>query len=280
MLNLSGKLTPSIGGTPPAGEIETIFTVTTANFQNAVLMASMARPVLAYFTASWCGPCKQLRPALEKVVQAQGGKIGLAVIDIDQNPDLAGAMRVQSVPQIYAFVGGQPADGFMGALPESEIKEFIAKVLKMAGIAAAPDEAAGNPADPFADARAVWSDGNLAAAIIAYKTLQPDTALKPRAEKATTFLNLLLPYGSASALANAESAATKTAESQHTLALAALAHGQFERGFDALLASIKAERKWQEERARTDFVTLSEILGLEDPLVVAARRKLSSILFS
>lgn len=251
-----------------------IFPVTAVDFQQKALMESMRRPVLAYFTASWCGPCKQLRPLLEKVVTAAAGKVALAVIDIDQNPELAQAMRVQSVPQVYAFVGGHPVDGFMGAQPESQLKAFINKLLG----AGADDETTSG--DPFAEARTQWRDGNLVAAIASYKNLTAEDMYKTRAEKAAAFLNLLLPHGSAAALANAEKAADKTAETQHALALAALAHGQFERGMDALLASIKADRKWQDERARTDFVTLSEILGLEDPLVVASRKKLSSILFS
>jgi len=265
---------------PSAPDPETITAVTAANFQSAVLMASLQRPVLAYFTASWCGPCKQLRPLLEKTVTAQAGRVLLAVIDIDQNPDLATAMHVQSVPQVYAFVGGQPVDGFMGALPESEMKKFIMKILQMTGQKTGDEELKAYTADPFAQARAHWEDGNLAAAIAAYKNLQSDTTYKTRTEKAAAFLNLLLPYGAAGNLAKAQAIATPAAEAQHSLALAALAQGQLEQGFQALLSSIKADRKWQNERAREDFVTLSEILGLEDPMVIAARKKLSSILFS
>ena len=234
-------------------------------------MESMKRPVLAYFTASWCGPCKQLRPSLEKIVAVQNGKVALAVIDVDQNQELAGAMRVQSVPQIYAFVGAQPVDGFAGALPESQLKAFIAKLLKMAGAEHAeelPEEAEVPGATPRTD----WEDGNLVAAMSGYKELKN--------EKAAEFIKSLIPLGAANVLPAAQTAAVKTADSQHALALAALAQGKFELGFDALLASIKMDRKWRDERARQDFVILSEILGLEDSLVVANRKKLSSILFS
>jgi len=255
-----------------------VFTATAADFQQTILMASMQRPILAYFTASWCGPCKQLRPLIEKTVRAQGGKIGLAVIDIDANPDLAQAMRVQSVPQVYAFVGGQPVDGFMGVVPESQLKTFIAKLLAMTGDGA--EEEAVDNNDPFAQAFRDWSDGNIPAAIMAFKELTADDPYKARAEKAVKFLQDLLPHGAPGALEKAQTAAGKTAESQHALALAAIAQGQFEMGMEALLASIKADRKWQDDRARTDFVALSEILGLEDERVTAARKKLSSILFS
>ena len=277
MMNLSPK--PAAPGAILAQpESAAIFAVTAANFQQSVLMASMQKPVLAYFTASWCGPCKQLRPLLEKIVTAQNGKVTLAVIDIDANPDLAAAMRVQSVPQVYAFASGQPVDGFMGVQPESELKKFIAKILAMMGLGGEKEPL--DTTDPFAQPLSDWSDGNIAAAIIGYKELAANAVHNVRAEKAATFLATLLPHGSSAALANAESVADRTAESQHNLALAALAQGRFDRGMDALLASIKFDRKWQDERARTDFVMLSEILGLEDPLVVVSRKKLSSILFS
>jgi putative thioredoxin len=211
-----------------------------------------------------------LRPALEKTVLAQGGKVALAVIDIDQNQELAAAMRVQSVPQVYAFVGAQPVDGFAGAVPESQLKTFIANVLKMAGLAA--DDAAAEVEEAARVPRTDWEDGNLVAAMAGYKEIKN--------EKAAEFLKNLIPLGAANVLPAAQAAATKTPDSQHALALAALAQGKFEQAFDALLASIKADRKWNDERARQDFVALSEILGLEDPLVVASRKKLSSILFS
>ena len=258
-----------------------VFAITTADFQQSVLMASMQHPVLAYFTASWCGPCKQLRPLIEKVVRAQAGRIGLAVIDIDANPDLASAMHVQSVPQVYAFVSGQPVDGFMGAQSESQLKTFIAKLLAMVGQSegdAKPKPE--NDSNPFAQAMNDWGDGNLPAAIMSFKELTADAMHKSRAEQAVKFLQDLLPYAAPGNLEKIQSSVTKTPEAQHSLALAALAQGDFETGLDALLASIKLDRKWQDERARTDFVTLSGILGLEEPRVVAARKKLSSILFS
>lgn len=257
---------------------EAIFPVNAQNFQQNVLMGSMERPVLAYFTASWCGPCKQLRPVLEKAINALGGKIGLAVIDIDQNQDLAGAMRVQSVPQIYAFVNGQPVDGFMGMIPESQIKTFLNKLLAMMGQGAEEEE--GEQDDPFAYARTAWSDGNLAEAISIYKAIEDQ---KPRAENAAKFLQSLMIHGAPGALDKARDGAQKNSKDaavQYQLALAALAQGQFAEGLDALLASIKADRNWEEEKARQEFVRLSEILGLEDELVIASRRKLSSILFA
>jgi len=264
---------------PNTAALDSVFAVTTADFQQSVLMASMQRPIVAYFTASWCGPCKQLRPLIEKVVRAQVGKVGLAIIDIDANPDLASAMRVQSVPQVYAFVRGQPVDGFMGAQPESQLKTFIGKLLAMMGQGTGGEEE-GRVDDPFAQAMNDWSDGNLPAAILSFKELAADAAHKSRAEQAVKFLQDLLPHAAPGNLEKMQSAMAKTAEAQHSLALAALAQGDFNTGLDALLVSIKLDRKWQDERARTDFVALSGILGLEEPRVVAARKKLSSILFS
>ncbi len=264
---------------PGSADAPAIFTVTTQDFQQSVLMASTQRPVLAYFTASWCGPCKQLRPVLEKAVNALGNKIGLGVIDIDANQDLAAAMRVQSVPQIYAFVNGQPVDGFMGMIPESQVKTFLNKLLAMMG-QETEEDVEGEADDPFAYARTAWSDGNLAEAITIYKAIEDQ---KPRAEKAVKFLQGLMLHGAPGNLEKMRAAAEKNpkdAAAQHAFALAALAQGQFNPAMDGLLASIKIDRKWEEERARNDFVTVSEILGLEDELVVASRRKLSSILFS
>lgn len=271
-------LNNSAAGAPGDPALPSIFTVSTKDFQQHVLMASMQRPILAYFTASWCGPCKQLRPMLEKAVMALGGKVGLAIIDIDQNKDLAAAMQVQSVPQVYALINGQPVDGFMGVIPESQIKTFLNKILTMAG--GAPEEEQGEQADPFAYARTEWSDGNLAEAISIYKAIEDQ---KPRAEKAAAYLQSLMIHGAPGALDKARAAAEKKpkdAAAQFALAQAALAQGQFDQALDALLASIRADRKWEEEKARNEFVTLSEILGLEDALVIASRRKLSSILFS
>jgi putative thioredoxin len=138
----------------------------------------------------------------------------------------------------------------------------------------------GEQDDPFQYARTAWADGNLPEAILTYKAIEDQ---KPRAETAAAFLQILMAHGSAENFTKTQGVAEKNpkdAAAQHAFALAAMAQGQFALGFDALLASIKADRAWQDARARTDFVTLSEVLGLEDDIVIAYRRKLSSILFA
>ena len=105
--------------------------VTDVNFEQAVVQSD--RPVLVDFWAPWCGPCKQLTPVLEKVVLAAKGKVRLVKMNIDENPELAQQMRIQSIPAVYAFVGGRPVDGFMGALPESQIRQFVDNLLRAGG---------------------------------------------------------------------------------------------------------------------------------------------------
>src|SRR3954471_3861553 len=116
-----------IGGGQGAGPgaAVAVIDVTTATFMAEVVDASFEQPVIVDFWAPWCGPCKQLGPALEKVVRQANGKVRMVKINIDENPQLAQQMRIQSIPAVYAFVNGQPVDGFMGALPESQLKQFV-----------------------------------------------------------------------------------------------------------------------------------------------------------
>src|SRR5690606_8224766 len=124
----------SLNSSQPQAQPEPALIVdsSTARFQADVLEASLSRPILVDFWAPWCGPCKQLTPALEKVVNALGGKIALVKINVDENQALAGQMGVQSIPAVFGFVGGRPIDGFMGALPESEVAKFAQKMIDAA----------------------------------------------------------------------------------------------------------------------------------------------------
>src|ERR1700722_12037108 len=120
--------------------------VTTASFETDVIAASMETPIVVDFWAPWCGPCKQLAPALEKAVAATRGKVRLTKINIDENPDLAQALRIQSIPTVYAFFQGRPVDAFQGAVPDSQVKQFVDRLASQAGgddgVAAALEQAA------------------------------------------------------------------------------------------------------------------------------------------
>jgi putative thioredoxin len=121
---------------PPPGDI--IKDATDASFMADVVEASRETPVIVDFWAEWCGPCRQLGPALEKAVTAAKGKVRLVKVDIDKNPTYAGQLRVQSIPAVFAFVDGKPVDGFMGALPDSQVRDFVDKLAKSAKGGASP----------------------------------------------------------------------------------------------------------------------------------------------
>src|ERR671916_3459046 len=123
----------------PAADDILIKDTTTAGFRQDVIRESRQQPVLVDFWAPWCGPCKQLTPALEKAVKAAGGKVKLVKMNIDEHPQIAGQLGIQSIPAVIAFQRGQPVDGFMGALPESQVKGFIERLVGPAGPSAAED---------------------------------------------------------------------------------------------------------------------------------------------
>ena len=286
----------------------------TANFAADVLDASMETPVIVDFWAPWCGPCKTLGPAIERVVNNAGGAVKLVKIDIDQNPEIAQQMRVQSIPAVFAFAGGRPVDGFVGALPESQIKSFVDRVLQAAG--GAPGD---NPIDAaFEQAEAAAEAGDYQAAGSIYQQLvQHDPGnMKAvagfamalvkleQAEAAEEFLAQLPPeQQDAPELASVRAAlelAAQAGEAQaelaglqakvirdpqdlqarYDLAVAQSALGQNEDAIDGLLEIMEKNRAWNEEAARLQLLKVFEALGPTDPLTVSGRRRLSSLLFS
>ena len=317
----SGQYSTTVqyGGTEPArpkvalGEAPTadvIKDTTTAAFAADVVQESRRQPVLVDFWAPWCGPCKQLTPLLEKAVRAAGGKVKLVKMNIDDHPSIAGQLGIQSIPAVIAFKDGQPVDGFMGAIPESQIGEFITKV-----------GGKGNGAPPVAEALAAAAEahaaGDAQTAADIYDAIlaqAPETieaiaglgellfeagdaqgaeallATAPEAKKDAPALAALRAKmtlaAEAAALGNPAEFEQRLAanpgdhQARFDLAMVQNARGDRHAAADNLLAIIKADRTWNEDGARAQLLKLFEAWGMTDEATLAARRKLSSLLFS
>ena len=304
--------TPPVAAAPISSGLA-IFDATDADFEQNVLVASMERPIIVDFWAPWCGPCKQLTPILEKAVLATNGAIALAKVDVDANQGIATALRIQSIPAVYAFFQGRPIDGFQGAVPESHIKAFIDKLLLLAN-QAAPDAidipetlkaaAALITEKKFTDAQQLYAlvlhqDKNnapayvgLVRALIAGGDIEQAKHLvdnaPPEITKASIFneartaleLAQVKPQGSSEALAQKLAANPVDHQTRYELAIAEFAEGKKEEGMDNLLHLIRRKRDWNENAARLQLLKFFEALGPADPLTLQGRRKLSSILFS
>jgi putative thioredoxin len=282
----------------------------TANFVADVIEASNEAPVIVDFWAPWCEPCKQLGPALEKLVREAAGAVRLVKINIDENQDLAQQMRIQSIPAVYAFKDGQPVDGFSGALPESEIKQFIAKLTatpaQESPVAQALEHAeAAIQANDFAAASALYSQilaqdavnieaiAGLAACYMAANDPAKARALLDQVPDehadnpkiAAIRSGLELAEESAKAGEPDEHAARLAAnpgdhQARFDLAMARLAGGEREGAVNELLEIIRRDREWNDDAARKQLLKMFEAFGHSDPVTVDARRQLSSILFS
>jgi putative thioredoxin len=281
---------------------------TTASFRADVIAESAIQPVLVDFWAPWCGPCKQLTPVLEKAVRAAKGKVKLVKMNIDEHPQIAGQLGVQSIPAVFGFDKGQPVDGFMGALPESQIKTFIERligpvsdgaeeIIKLAEEAlseGSPEVAAAAfqqalELEPDSDAalgglvRSQVSLNNLDLARQILSTVeekieksQPLAAARAALDLATQASNL----GEVGALQEKVSANPGDHASRLELAIALNAGGDREGATDALIEIIRRDRSWNEDAARKQLIQFFDAWGAMDPETVAARRKLSAVLFS
>ncbi len=302
----------TILGQPGGAPADMVKDGSTATFMADVVEASMDVPVVVDFWAPWCGPCKQLGPVLEKVVRAANGGVKLVKIDIDQDPEIAQQLRVQSIPAVFAFSGGRPVDAFQGALPESQVKSFIDKLAKSAGTAVASplDEALAQAAERLAAkdfgaaasiyaqvvqhapdnaagiaglTRALVGQGELDRAREIFATLPEDARGGADAEAAASALALAEKTADAGdrgeLLARLESDPDDH-QARFDLALALHAEGRNEEAIDALVDIVGRAREWNDQAARKQLLELFEVLGPTDPVTVVGRRKLSAILFS
>lgn len=291
----------------PAGDL--IKDTTTAGFAADVIQESRKQPVLVDFWAPWCGPCKQLTPLLEKAVRAAGGQVRLVKMNIDEHPSVAGQLGIQSIPAVIAFRDGQPVDGFMGAVPESQIQAFIAKLggqNAAADIAAALEEARkayesgdGETAGAVYDAVLQQAPDNIDAiaglATLLFETgdVEAADALLSGAPDAAKNAPAVAALRARMALAAQAGALGDPAElekrvadnpkdhqARFDLAMAQNARGERMKAADNLLAIVRADRTWKDDGARAQLLQLFEAWGLTDEATLSARRKLSSLLFS
>jgi putative thioredoxin len=309
-LTSSGSAKPAQGAAAGGAAGAFIKDGSIETFAADVLEASRAVPVIVDFWAPWCGPCKQIGPLLEKIVNEAKGAVRLVKINIDENPEIAQQLRIQSIPTVYAFRNGQPVDGFMGAVPESQLRAFVQQ---LTGGAAGQDQTE----DILAAADEAFAAGDVTDAAQAYGHVLQEDPGNPRAvaglarcylksgdlERARTTLGLVRPDGASDEAIRTVDAELKLREqaasagdsapllaklqsdpndhqARYDLALALDAKGDREGAIRELLDLVRRDRKWNEEAARKHLVTLFEAMGPTDPRTLAGRRNLSSILFS
>jgi putative thioredoxin len=305
LLNGAQSGSPAASGTwISEGSIDT--------FVEDVIEASANVPVIVDFWAPWCGPCKTLGPMLERLVKEAKGAVRLVKIDVDKNQELAAQMRVQSIPAVYGFVGGRPVDGFAGAVPESQLKAFIQR---LTGGAAGKGPTL---AELLAEAQTQLNDGQTELALQIYQqilseeenngpalggmircliklghadgarqmvdSLPPDLQAQTDVAAAVKALELAEKSagnsGATAALRQKLEANPKDHQARFDLSAALVAEGANEEALDQLLELYRIDRNWNEGAAKAQLLTLFEAFGHADPLTVAARKRLSSLMFA
>ena len=280
----------------------------TENFNEDVVNASSQIPIIVDFWAPWCEPCKQMTPVLERLVQEYSGQVKLVKINIDENQALAQQLRVQSIPMVYAFKDGRPADAFNGALPESQLRQFIEK---LTGGSGSPVDQAIQQANNLLESGDIKNASSIFSEILAADTQNVDAhaglikglMAAGNTEQARTYLLGLsaehLTNGKILALQTALELEEQTAgagevgelekklqnnpndhQSRFDYALALYGAGEAELAIEALVEIIKNNKEWNDDLARQQLFKIFEALGHADPITVAGRRKMSAILFS
>ena len=282
---------------------------TTQTFVKDVIEDSKRQPVLVDFWAEWCGPCKQLGPVLEKLVRAAKGKVKLVKMDIDKHPTVSGQLGIQSIPAVFAFVNGQPVDGFLGALPESQVLAFIERVtksriggeekdlLETADAALGKGDAA-TAAELYA--KVLAQDGANVAALAGLARAYVKTGAIEQAKQTLAMVPETKRNDSAVAAAQAAIDLAEQAKSvgpvgdleakvaanpldhqaRFDLAVALNSKGRRQQALDHLIEIVRRDRKWNEDGARKQLVQFFEAWGPTDPATVDGRKRLSSILFA
>jgi putative thioredoxin len=284
----------------PGAEAGFVIDVTDETFNTDVVARSRTVPVILDLWAEWCGPCKQLSPVLEKLAAEADGAFVLAKVDVDANPQLSAALQVQSIPMVVAVIGGQVADGFLGAMPEAQVRQWIGQVLQVAdqlglqpaggdGQAGGFDEspageegfADAGPGTVSSEAQQAMQRGDLDAAAAAFEKILAASPADPVATMGLSQVSLFRRVESYDQATVRRDAASRPADAlaQTRLADIELASGQVENAFDRLLATVSRTSGEEREIARKHLVSLFEVLPPRDPQVSRARARLSSLLF-
>jgi putative thioredoxin len=287
----------------PGAQSELIIDVTDESFNTEVVARSRSVPVVLDLWAEWCGPCKQLGPILERLATEANGAFVLARVDVDANPQLSAALQVQSIPMVVAVVAGQVVDGFLGAMPEQQVRQWLGQVMQVAdqlGLRPAGDGQPGDAAGPesvampgqagladagpnavFAEAQQAMERGDLDAAAAAFEKILATDPGDPIATMGLGQVSLIRRVDGYDQAAVRRDAASRPGDAlaQSRLADLELATGQIETAFDRLLATVSRTSGEERDLARKHLLSLFEILPPKDPRVARARARLSSLLF-